>query len=126
MQTVSIVGEAIDLKRGFKSFQVTWSPKNNWKFKSSKMQYIVVMNQLIVWLMWTINTYQKKFENPTFSVGLSHKVFEAPNLKFFYPLHFKKKIDNLSPSCLGWVVWSSWVYDMDVVHVMIIFNGIIK
>ena len=91
------------------------------------MQYIVVMNQLIVWLMWTINTYQKKFEKHTFSVGLSHKVFEAPNLQFFFnPLHFKKKIDNSSPSRLDWVVWSSWVYDMDVVHVMIIFNGIIK
>ena len=81
---MSIVGEAVNLKHGFKSFQVTWSPKNNWKFKSSKIQYIVVMNQLIVWLMSTINTYQKKFEKHTFSVGLSHKVFEAPNLQFFF------------------------------------------
>ena len=47
-RTMSIVGEAVKLKHGFKSFQVTWSPKNNWKFKCSKMQYIVVMNQLIV------------------------------------------------------------------------------
>ena len=91
-RTMSIVEDAVNLKHGFKSFQVTWSPKNNWKFRSSKMQYIVVMNQLIVWLMWTINTYKKKFEKHTFSVDLNHRVSKAPNLLFFFLSISKRKL----------------------------------